>query len=73
MPSLPDYSPQVQPQELIQILNLLAKAPVTVGEAHAVSLVLDKLISFANGKHPIGPLIPPLVELTPEADHDLDA
>lgn len=51
-------SPNVTPQELIQVLNLTAKAPATVGESHAVALVLDKLIGFANGTYAIGQIIP---------------
>lgn len=57
-PVLQDFSPNVTPAELIQVLNLTAEAPCTVGKAHSVSLILDKLLSMANGKYPIGQIVP---------------
>lgn len=51
-------TPAVTPQELGQLLDIAAKAPVTLIQGHALSTVVNKLVALANQKHPIGALEP---------------
>lgn len=75
-PNMIGFDPNLTPQELIQVLNLVAKAPSTVQEAHALSATIDKLLNMANGTLPIGQIHPP-AKWKPcphmHVDSDLDA
>ena len=46
-------------QELTVLLNLVAKAPCTVAEGHAISPILDKAIALVNAKLPVGSIALP--------------
>jgi hypothetical protein len=52
-------------QEFTAILNLTAKAPSTIGDAHAFSPILNKAIEIVNQGHPIGAIVP---VVDPQAD-----
>ena len=53
-------------QELAALLNLVAKAPCTVAEGHAISPILDKAVSLVNANLPVG-------SIQPEADKPVEA
>jgi hypothetical protein len=52
-------------QELTALLNLVAKAPCTVAEGHAISPILDKAVALVNANLPVGS-IQPVVETPAE-------
>lgn len=58
MQNIQDFSPTISPEELRIILNILSEAPVKLGQAHSVSLVLDKLVGMANKEFRIGSIEP---------------
>jgi hypothetical protein len=57
-------APSITPQQLGNVIDLLAKAPCTVAQGVQLSAVIQVLVMLANQKHPIGALVPALV---PEA------
>ena len=45
-------------QEFTTLLNLVAKAPGTIGDGFTLSEILRRAVNLANQPHPIGALVP---------------
>lgn len=64
-PSEPIY-PMISVAELREVINLLSKAPTTVGDGFAMNDLLNRLVTLANQSHPIGAVVPRGVSQLPE-------
>jgi hypothetical protein len=63
-------------QELTALLNLVAKAPCTVAEGHAISPILDKAVALVNAGLPVGSVVASKAThegIPPEADRPVEA